>query len=419
MSNAAIRAVFTADTTDFDAKINQMASKSTVLNAKPPPSVRQDYVNFWKSAIDEKAKVEIASQRTIASQTFSHGGIYAGGRAGSGIFGRFGVAGSMFTSVARDSAASLASGAPITQVIAQQAPQVLQAMAMMRLGMVALQVSVIGAAAVVTGYLAKAFYDSYFEVQRTLDVTKQLERGLVAIAAKRKVLRAEDINETNAKIRELRQQKELIQNQNEVADAAAELSKQEAKAEFYSKNVVHSKREELELEQKLLAIELERAEAKAKQLQDSEIARQTAIAEAEVALKKANDAYDIAHAEDVKKAYGVNTSKVTPFQDVMLIDAINDATDELEFQKEKNDQSGMDKARAEVLRIKNQISALKESSVELKDAAKAPITSVTDRQRIGAFSNNSIQVSLLDVNKKQEQHLREMRNMMSKSDGSF
>jgi len=51
--------------------------------------------------------------------------------------------------------------------------------------------------------------------------------------------------------------------------------------------------------------------------------------------------------------------------------------------------------------------------------ASNPSISVTDRQRIGAFSNNSIQVSLLDVNKKQEQHLREMRGMMERESGSF
>lgn len=45
----------------------------------------------------------------------------------------FSSASSMFVSVARDSAASLASGAPIAQVMAQQAPQLLQAFTMMGL----------------------------------------------------------------------------------------------------------------------------------------------------------------------------------------------------------------------------------------------------------------------------------------------
>ena len=70
----------------------------------------------------------------------SGGGVAAPIGGMGGMMGRFGnkwsVASSMFTSVARDSAASLASGAPITQVLAQQMPQVLQALAILRLGLI-------------------------------------------------------------------------------------------------------------------------------------------------------------------------------------------------------------------------------------------------------------------------------------------
>lgn len=70
---------------------------------------------------------------------------------------RFGAASSMFVSAARDSAASLASGAPLMQVIAQQAPQVLQAVTMIGGGIMKWGLGLGAAAAALVGvhYLTK------------------------------------------------------------------------------------------------------------------------------------------------------------------------------------------------------------------------------------------------------------------------
>ncbi len=97
-----------------------------------------------------QARVDSWRERTEAMRSgpgsFQTGGVAVGAMAGGNWRSRIGVAGSMFTSVARDSAASLASGAPITQVIAQQAPQVLQALAMMKLSTIAWGAALAGVA---------------------------------------------------------------------------------------------------------------------------------------------------------------------------------------------------------------------------------------------------------------------------------
>lgn len=81
----------------------------------------------------EQAMVEVARARIAqsSSQIQTGGGTHQfTGKDVMGGKSRFGVASSMFVSVARDSAASLASGAPLMQVMAQQGPQVLQAVTM-------------------------------------------------------------------------------------------------------------------------------------------------------------------------------------------------------------------------------------------------------------------------------------------------
>lgn len=93
----------------------------------------------YEARIKHKASVRmerfLMQQRASGAMDHNTETAYAGSAAGRGAAAmrrsRFAIAGSMFTSVARDSAASLASGAPVTQVIAQQAPQVAQAFTMM------------------------------------------------------------------------------------------------------------------------------------------------------------------------------------------------------------------------------------------------------------------------------------------------
>lgn len=123
-------------------------------------------------------------------------------------FSKFGVASSMFVSVARDSAASLASGAPAFQVIAQQAPQVLQAFTMiggaiMKWGL--------GIGAVLGGLyafhkLSRSVADAWFDAGRGLEGTG---RGLERVGKELRKLRAEQAADNEAKAKKIEAENQL------------------------------------------------------------------------------------------------------------------------------------------------------------------------------------------------------------------
>lgn len=118
------------------AKRMSMSGASTIFNpAAPPPAARASYIDFWTKATKDRTRIETYAAK-VRAEEFARieqnrmDVSSAGGRIGrAGIRGS--VAATMFTSVARDTLASLASGANPITVFAQQAPQVAQGLTMM------------------------------------------------------------------------------------------------------------------------------------------------------------------------------------------------------------------------------------------------------------------------------------------------
>lgn len=137
-----------------------------------------------------QARVDSWREQTEAMRngpgSFQTGGTAVGAMASGNWRSRLGVAGSMFTSVARDSAASLASGAPITQVIAQQAPQVLQALAMMKLSTVAWGAALTGVVLYGWHKITQGISEAVYKVKELAAANEQLRlKGLATRAARR------------------------------------------------------------------------------------------------------------------------------------------------------------------------------------------------------------------------------------------
>ena len=135
-------------------------AKNTLFNPVQQKDAVRDYANWWDKAIKERAATEKAARlasldaamaemdrrRAMVAKSRKEyiDDINARSKAerqamvasrGFGVFGRMGAASRMFISAGRDTLTSLASGAPTAQVIAQQAPQVLQAFSMIGLSL--------------------------------------------------------------------------------------------------------------------------------------------------------------------------------------------------------------------------------------------------------------------------------------------
>ena len=99
----------------------------------------------YEAAVNRVASKRVLESRKEYFEQIRQGQKLAASGGGYGALSRLGASQSMFVSAARDTLTSLASGAPITQVVAQQAPQVLQGFAMLGLSLKALGVYAIGA----------------------------------------------------------------------------------------------------------------------------------------------------------------------------------------------------------------------------------------------------------------------------------
>jgi hypothetical protein len=150
----AIKATATIDATQWDQGLRKMetsarASAGRVVNNFRTQSTSasvgkqmgqrdaKEYADWWGKTLKEKEirNLRAAAQAQYAQPTASTG-YFGGVRGGFGrARGMGGAASAMFVSVARDSAASLASGANPLTVAMQQGPQVLQAFTMMGMGL--------------------------------------------------------------------------------------------------------------------------------------------------------------------------------------------------------------------------------------------------------------------------------------------
>lgn len=342
---------------------------------------------------------EIAIQKGVQSG-FTTGGVSGGSGAGvaKGRRPGFAVAASMFTSVARDSAASLASGAPITQVIAQQAPQVLQALSMMRLGWVGIGIAA-SAAAVGGIYLAmKSMKDFYFEANRT----KELDDKLAAFN-KRIIDTAHYLNNLGSLIDNAWGDKaskvdEFTKAQEDALDAAAELEKQQIRAQARTGRFgVNPNKKDIDRAE--LEVDLKRAKAKEKSVKDAVESGQFGSAEinaGEAKLKDAANATAGSKSED--EALANKYAEEAASRNLAHVKSL----------VEKKKQGALSSAEANVLSIKEKIESL-------YDAPEKKPTTPSNDSRQNTPDVNAMQRSghwavgnspLLDVNKAQLKSLQ-------------
>lgn len=357
-----------------------------------------------------------AMRQGVATSFVTGNDTASGGRAR----GSFGAASSMFVSVARDSAASLASGAPITQVIAQQAPQVLQALTMMRLGMVAIGASAAAVGAVIAFKIVKGLYDAHVGTERVLEGFKRVKAMTETLDAKIADRLTSKINELDSRLKAIARSRAESSNQLSGGDAKAELEKEILSFEFSEKKV-KTKEDELELQKQLLAIDLKRAMA-AEEAAKKAMGESEPVVKAQLQLEQLNQEFDAK-----EKAYRKTESEIfrgaanpatgnrwTPEEsraelrkwDVEssgLRRQISEANKDLESAKTASGQGEVDRATANVLRIQSQINNAKVDPEKIVKAAASGggySMELTSNQRIGAYAAGP-QLNMLDVANKQ------------------
>jgi hypothetical protein len=329
------------------------------------------------AASNEKMRREVyaAERRQLArpiSETFRTGG-GAGGAWGARR--NFGASSSMFVSVARDSAASLASGAPITQVIAQQAPQVLQALSMMRLGMVAVGIAAAGVGAFITYKIVRGLYDAYIG-------TEQLQKGFrdVGLMSDRLANKIESkliaaLRAAANASKNLRREKSEAEFGLSAGDAKASLETA-VERNLYLQKSNHTLEEQIEHEKKLLEIQARRADA-AVDLAKKEMASKIEVADASEKLLKIQqdvDKQDEAMRAAENQRFGLHSrdskGELWTAQSIQaaqnedqkrmdaLLDELKNAKKDLELAKLKNGQPEIDEKSAAALEIRNRMMEL-------------------------------------------------------------
>lgn len=355
---SAVKAIFSADSVEYEKAMGRMVVITNAATKQMAERVKR--ANMLTSPVEAEAA------GATTAQSFARGW--------RGFFQRSRVASSMFVSVARDSAASLASGAPISQVIAQQAPQVLQAFTFMGISIKALGIGAIGAAAMLLTLkkAGEAYAAKQEEMQsradlaltqssnrmRLVDLLEQNKKRLnpgEADALRGKLFQAISANERGepglrtieakirARLREVHvteDQKKKLKEIGEIA-AQAHMDQLEGKNKERAQEMANYNKRKAEIE------ELSRA---AKTPQDHELVR--------LAYQEARLAHE-------KKMRGINNSDAIPF-----------------FKPE-----------------------------------------VTERMRIGGGAMSSLSVSLLDSSKKTAEHADAIRKILERGridgDGSF
>ena len=284
-------------------KIQQeMAQADAALNAKMTSDWKKNTAAMRQGGLDPS---------TFGKTTSALGQIERGLR-------RTGVAYAQLLHVARASFDSLASGMPLTRVLAQQGPQLAQALIQMGAGMNAVYVAAAAGAAYGLYRFAKAMHDVYFEVERTSALADKLKAFMEYAKGVHKT-RVIDSALANEKISgDFERAQAAIDYANEEADAVADLAKAKATAESLARqkdmNEKQRAEERIALEKKLLTIELERARIKldqAKTNQPAAVAADIAKAEANLARvdQETDDAIESAQKkiDDLLRKYDSST----------------------------------------------------------------------------------------------------------------
>jgi hypothetical protein len=315
-----------------------------------------------------------------------------------------GASSAMLVSVARDTAASLASGANPFTVLMQQAPQVLQAITMMGLALktVLVTMGALGAvfvATFVTHYVSKGIagivygLDAIAARGEKLERTRQILRKLVEQAKEAREL------SFGIKVDELKSAESL-------ADATERRLKAELdlwKAKEQSKNLdgmaLGNLDQENRIKKDMLKKEIEAGKAKL-----DEISRGT----------NKNDS-----PETIKMRGELAKLESTPLKDKS--EAIYDEMTSLkarlkqaEASDEENRQAKIIALQAEIQTKENEVKALDLPAKSKADKTRAAAVPLTGWQQMGAMFGGP-NTPLLEVNKSMERHLREIRDRMART----
>jgi hypothetical protein len=401
-------------------------NRAQMLSSKFATDVTRRITSAGSGVLNSSRSAQVANE--IAIQQGIGKSFTTGGSAGGGGFGtkrhNAAVAGSMFTSIARDSAASLASGAPITQVIAQQAPQALQALQMMRMGMVGVYAVGVALAGVLAYKVVKGLYDSYTGAEQLREGMKRVKLMTEDLDDRIRNRLAASVQKLAESLNAIKLAKSGADYDQRAADAAADLEKAFLKNEFLLEKKIHTKEEELELEKQLLAVDLKRAIAAAdiakKAMDESE-----GVASAKLELEKLNQEYNEKEKAHNKAFSDSLAGRANPATGKMwtpeehrsleskwgsesqgMIAGIKIAEANLSEAQRRNGKGGADAATAKVFDIQNQILSVGRDGVKINTSnTKQNTPDVNDMQRRGHWSvGNS---PLLDVNKAQLQVARE------------
>jgi len=350
---SAVKAIFTADGSQAVRESERMVS---IVNANTVKMAnRLKSLNTLNAPIAESMLGGLPTDRPYRG-SMGRGGL-------GGFFSRMGVAGSMFTSVARDSAASLASGAPISQVIAQQAPQVLQAFTFMGISLKLLGVYAAGAGiALLTMSKAAEAYAAKQE--------EKLTQSNLAFTTSSNRMRLLDLIEAN--------KGRLVSTFGTSAPA-------DLKHQIWQTIGMEDTQQRRDLEENVRSKlkEVILTKENKKNLDDiMEIGRKNRLESLSGAEKEraiAEDKYRRTKAEIAEKAKGLTNSA-----DLVAV------------------QYAYDQAR---LAYNQDIASIGEKSKPFQ-------MQVTERERIGLGAASSIQVSLLDVNKQSLAVQKEVRDFL-------
>lgn len=380
------------------------AQKNAGALNKAQIEARGAYEGQLKGKAEGKAAHEAERKARLDSMVKS-GGFTTGGNGFAGAGGRrnFGAASSMFVSVARDSAASLASGAPITQVIAQQAPQVLQALSMMRLGMVAVGIAAAGVGAFISYKIVRGLYDAYIG-------TEQLQKSFRAVG----LMSDQLANKIEGKLLEamrrlsnaskgLRRDKAADAFGLSAGDASSKLNAAIDRNIFLTEKKNATREEELDLERRLLEEEARRADAAV------DVAKKQVDAAIEVADAKENlervqqdvDKQDKAMRDKNQQSFGYMTTDpegklwTAQSRQKMLFDEqkrmdvlLNDLTQaklDLAAAQSRNGQPEVDSAMANAIEIRNRILELGRGDSQSRVARSAQFGGGDSLVRVGNF----------------------------------
>jgi len=367
---------------------------------------------------------QIAAMRGGAMAGFTTGGMSPGAGGGSRR-GNFAVAGSMFTSVARDSAASLASGAPITQVIAQQAPQVLQALAMMRLGTVAWAAVLAGGALVAWHGITKSISEAIFQSNKFAGVNDYLKTRSDSISALRRTMLAESDAERKAEINSIENKEKIASLDEKLNDLQVEKNKLLAEQKYIQGRQAGSGEKEEANTLNQLKIDKAALEEKLKNAQSSPVSSAMRKLELERDMERDALAADAAESAAIMadpSRFAAEKGRKWQLDLDMAsrsggIAQIEDDIAAARTTSEKERAVEIKTLENQIAQVDNQMQRMALYDIAKRAMAGGQALGMTENQRLGAFGGGPT-FTLIDINKQQLTTLKSIERAVSGKGGT-